>query len=588
MHPHIVLAAAALLAAVPLAPATDAPPPDQPDLAAWLAQPRSEMQCVVERFSADYNALLRTYRVEGSGARRERLEAFLAGWETSLAGLDFGPLSPDARIDATLLKARVRRLRDQLTSGAARFEPVAPFATFGEIIGTLAEDRRTGATLAPRDAAQQLAALAKGVSDCRRAYEKALGDGGGLPRPASQLLLGRLESLRGDMGEWFRFFDGYDPAFSWWCAQPFQVADRAMDDFARFVRERGVGRTGENEHVIVGAPIGREAILQELRAEMIPYTPEELIAIAQRELAWCEGEMRRASRDMGLGDDWKAALEKVKQDYVEPGEQPALIRTLARQAVDFVRSHDMVTVPEIADETWRMEMMSPERQLVNPFFTGGEVISVSFPTSGMTHEDKLMSLRGNNRHFAHATVLHELIPGHYLQQFSGERHNPYRDEFSTPFWTEGWAVYWELRLWDAGFDQTPEDRMGALFWRAHRCARIIFSLSFHLGEMTPQQCVDFLVDKVGHERANAEGEVRRSFEGGYSPLYQVAYMIGALQFRSLRHEVVDSGKMPEREFHDAILRQHNMPVEMVRAAIMGNPPGPGYSPSWRFDEPAGK
>jgi len=37
-------------------------------------------------------------------------------------------------------------------------------------------------------------------------------------------------------------------------------------------------------------------------------------------------------------------------------------------------------------------MMTPERQRVNPFFTGGEVISVSYPTDTMEHADKLMSL----------------------------------------------------------------------------------------------------------------------------------------------------------------------------------------------------
>ena len=57
---------------------------------------------------------------------------------------------------------------------------------------------------------------------------------------------------------------------------------------------------------------------------MIPYTPEELIAIAETEYAWCETEMKKASREMGFGDDWKKALEKVKNIYVEPGKQPQL------------------------------------------------------------------------------------------------------------------------------------------------------------------------------------------------------------------------------------------------------------------------
>jgi hypothetical protein len=40
--------------------------------------------------------------------------------------------------------------------------------------------------------------------------------------------------------------------------------------------------------------------MSELQSEMIPYTPEELIAIAQKELAWCENEMKKASRELGL------------------------------------------------------------------------------------------------------------------------------------------------------------------------------------------------------------------------------------------------------------------------------------------------
>ena len=95
-----------------------------------------------------------------------------------------------------------------------------------------------------------------------------------------------------------------------------------------------------------------------------------------------------------------------------------------------------------------------------------------------------------------------------------------------------------MLLWDLGFPKTPENRVGMLFWRMHRAARIIFSLRFHLGNLTPQQCIDFLVDRVGHERANAEAEVRRSFNGSYPPLYQLAYMMGGLQFRALHRELV--------------------------------------------------
>ena len=220
---------------------------------------------------------------------------------------------------------------------------------------------------------------------------------------------------------------------------------------------------------------------------------------------------------------------------------------------------DLLTVPELAKRDWRMTMLTPEYQLQAPFFLGGQDVWVAYPTDTMPHDKKLMALRGNNRHFSRAVVHHELIPGHHLQYFYNSRYQTHRELFDTPFWTEGWALYWEFRLWDRGFAKTPEDKIGMLFWRSHRAARILFSLGFHLGKMTPDQAVDLLVERVGHERENARAEVRRSFAGDYGPLYQIAYMIGALEIYSMRAEMVDSGKMGEKEFHDLIMSQNATP-----------------------------
>src|SRR5690606_35273418 len=302
-----------------------------------------------------------------------------------------------------------------------------------------------------------------------------------------------------------------------------------------------------------------------------------------REFAWLEGEARRAARDMGLGDDWRAALERTKQDHPPAGGQVAAVRDMAWEAVEFVEQHNLVTVPPLAREVWRMEMMSAEAQKTNPFFLGGVVSMVSSPTSGQTDEEKLMAMRASNYHFSRATVHHELIPGHHLQGFAAQRNgNAYRGVFSTPFYTEGWALWWEIHLWDLGFPQTPENRMGMLFWRMHRAARIIFSLKFHLGEWTPQQCIDFLVERVGHERASATGEVRRSFNGNYSPLYQAGYLLGGMQLRALHGELVATGRMTEREFHDAVLATGQVPIELVRASLRPELPLSTSRATWRF------
>jgi hypothetical protein len=53
------------------------------------------------------------------------------------------------------------------------------------------------------------------------------------------------------------------------------------------------------------------------------------------------------------------------------------------------------------------------------------------------------------------TSTHTLLPGHHLQAFLSDRFNPHRILLQrTPFWREGWALCWELELWDRGFART--------------------------------------------------------------------------------------------------------------------------------------
>ncbi|HSL22051.1 MAG TPA: DUF885 family protein [Vicinamibacterales bacterium] len=568
-----LLFAAPALAQAPPRAASYVPDP-------WPLEPRtaSELRDTVERYRVDRVAMQRRWSTEHSPETRAQFRAFFRAWRDKLAQVPFEKLSQDGKADLVLLRNRLDydlKLLDRLEKLLAEAGPLMPYAA---TIASLHDARRRMEPIDPKAAAATLARMNEEIAAAQKSIE------GTKPSRIVALRAANMtDTLRRTFEQWFRFYDLYDPLFSWWVEDPYKRASTALATYTKFLREKIVGyREGEDEP-IVGDPIGRAALLEDLAYEMIPYTPEELIEIANKEYAWCEAEMKKASRELGFGDDWKKALEAVKNKHVEPGRQTALVKQLADEAIAFVEQRGLVTVPPLAKDLWRMEMMAPERQKVNPFFLGGETIQVSYPTDTMEHEDKLMSMRGNNTHFSRATVHHELIPGHHLQGFMTDRYNSHRDALSnTPFWGEGWALYWEMVLWDAGFPKTPEDRIGMLFWRMHRTARIIFSLSFHLGKMSPQECIDLLVDRVGHERFTAEGEVRRSFNGSYSPLYQVAYMIGGLQFRALHREMVGSKQMNDRQFHDTILRLGQIPVEMVRAIVQKQPLPRDFRPSWRF------
>ncbi len=620
MTSRLLLGGALLCAAFSIparATAQDPPPRDPlfgvPPITSLIAASRSEFAEVVSRYQADQTALLRRYDAVESPDRRFRMRNFYTAWRQRLAEADFAALSREAKVDYVLLDNELRHQLALLDREEKLRGEAAEALPFADALLAIYDARRRMETLDPVAAARTLTAVTKSVDSLRALFEApAAGRGSAAPLRAAPTLTRstgmraatRVDQLRQTMGNWYRYYQGYDPLFSWWMADPYRKLDESMVRYARTLRERvvgwrqsattvaaaggggrggagGGGQAADADEPIVGVPIGAAGLQADLDYEMIPYTAEELIAIAEREYAFSLQEIKKAAKELGY-DDWKQASEHVKNLYVAPGRQIDIIRDLARQAEAYFASKDWVTIPELSTEDWRMEMLSPERQRVSPFFLGGEAILVSYPTDAMTDEEKLMSMRGNNPHFSHATVFHELNPGHHFQGFMTQRYNTHRRGFNTPFWNEGIALYWEMFVWDEGFHSSPEDRIGALFWRMHRSARIIFSLSFHLGKMTPEQSIDLLVDMVNFERANAEAEVRRSFNGSYSPLYQAAYMLGGLQMRALHGELVLSGRMTNREFHDAVMQGGPMPVTMVRARLTDQALTRSGAPAWRF------
>ena len=540
----------------------------------------SRYRGVIERFGADYGILDRFYSAPTSANRSGRLRELYADGLAGLRGVNFDALNHDEQVDHILFKNYLEHETKEAERADVQFAEMLPLIPFAIKINEMEDTRRRLDAIDPAKAAVLLNEIAKMIDAALKSgqADKSVRT----PRTVANRAARTVASLRETMRRWFAYYNAYDPTFTWWCASPYKAADEALGKYQAFITEKLVGIAANDKTTIIGDPIGREALIEELKFEMIPYSPEELVEIANKEFDWCIAELKKASREMGFGDDYMKAIEAVKQKYVEPGKQPELIRKFAYEAIEYVEKNDLVTVPKLARDGWRMEMMTPERQLIAPFFLGGETILVAYPTDGMTHEQKMMSLRGNNPHFARAVTHHELIPGHHLQGYMAQRYRPYRRNFRTPFNTEGWALYWEFLLWDRGFSKTPEDKIGALFWRSHRAARIIFSLNFHLGNWTPEQCVDLLVNKVGHERDNAVAEVRRSFSGDYGPLYQMAYMMGGLQFQQLHRDLVDSKQMTDKQFHDAILKEGPIPVEMVRAILTKQKLTKDFKTNWRF------
>lgn len=551
----------------------------------------SEIAPIIIRYNQDVHTILDFYSpraangfsyqpVLNSPQQRKRLNEVNILYLNELTKFQFDKLQVNGQVDYLLLKNQIEGYQEELKEEDAQYQSIKPFIPFADSIYNLERVRLRGGSVDGEKIAGELHALSKYLETRLEELSKQTK----IDKREAEFAREAVSALQARLQNVFKFYNDYDPMFTWWVPQTYEQLDSLLGKYAEGLAALGELRTTQkpDQSGIKGNPVGEAALNKLLRREYIPYSPQELIEIANQEFAWCDKELLKASAEMGFGSDWKKAQEQVKNSYVPVGQQPELIIKLYNDAKSFITQRDWITWPELADETWGMIMMTPQRQLVNPFFTGGREISISYPTSGMSYEDKMMSMRGNNPYFSRGTVQHELIPGHHLQYFMNSRYKPYRREFRTPFYTEGWALYWELLLYENGFAKTPEERIGMLFWRMHRCARIIFSLNYHLGKWSPQECIDFLVNRVGFERANAEGEVRRSFQGGYPPLYQAAYLLGGIQIMGLKHELVDSGKMTMKAFHDAFMQENQMPIEMMRAILTNQKLSKDFKTKWKF------
>ena len=239
-------AALGLLPSAALAQAT--PRPDSlagvPILAPLVGPPGSELADVVDRFATDRNVLNRRYDADDSPDQRRRMRALYAGWQARLTDVDFGKLSPEGRVDYLLLARYLRHqvaLLDRRDKMRAAEAPLLPFA---DRLLALQDARRSLTTVDPAAAARVLARATQEIDSLRTLFEPPRGDSASRPR-VTKTVANRaaddLDDIRSVVGGWFRYYDGYDPVFSWWVKDPCRKLDEALTKYARTLRERVVG-----------------------------------------------------------------------------------------------------------------------------------------------------------------------------------------------------------------------------------------------------------------------------------------------------------------------------------------------------------
>ena len=307
---------------------------DPPALASLVdfGRGQSDLRVAVERYAQDRQALFRRYDIPYSAVRRDRMRDFYAGWMDRLEDLDFDGLNHEGQVDYVLLRTKIEFELEMLAQEEIAVAEMQPLVPFGARIGALQEARRARQGVDARETAGTLDDLAGEVEALTGRMT-----GGGAPEGfgavkgvVAERAAGYVGQLRRMLRGWHGFHTGYDPLFTWWVAAPYERLDAALEAHQAAIRRAFVGEGADD--LVVGDPIGDEGLRAHLAHEMVSYSADELIRIAEAEFTWMEEELLRASREMGYGDDWGAAQEAVKNLAVDPGQKPAVVRELERQS----------------------------------------------------------------------------------------------------------------------------------------------------------------------------------------------------------------------------------------------------------------
>lgn len=168
-----------------------------------------------------------------------------------------------------------------------------------------------------------------------------------------------------------------------------------------------------------------------------------------------------------------------------------------------------------------------------------------------------------------ALAYHEGIPGHHMQIAIAQELQGL-PEFRTlgghTAFIEGWGLYAEEIPKELGLYTDPYKEFGQLGMEIFRAARLVVDTGIHAKKWTREEAVQYYLTNI----PNPEGDVRAEIDRYIVwPGQATAYMIGKLKIIELRRkaEAALGEAFDVREFHDAVLTNGSVPLDILEANI---------------------
>lgn len=256
----------------------------------------------------------------------------------------------------------------------------------------------------------------------------------------------------------------------------------------------------------------------------------------------------------------RAVLMRLAEEHPTNETIVPLATDAVKEATDFVRANNLVTVPSEPVKVIVMPEFSRGVAVaycdsVGPFERRGETFYAISPTPKDWPKERVESFfREYNNYMVRDVTVHEAMPGHYLQLAHANKFTAptkLRAIFLSSTFAEGWAVYAEQLMAERGYGG-PEVRMQQLKLKLRAIINAILDQRVHTAGMTEKEAMRLMMEEGFQEEGEAAGKWRRA---ALTSAQLSTYYVGSLEVNAIRraYEAKMGDTVDYKRMHDTMI-----------------------------------
>lgn len=291
----------------------------------------------------------------------------------------------------------------------------------------------------------------------------------------------------------------------------------------------------------------------------LPINAQRLRQFGEQLFADTKAQLDKAIAESGL------TLEKIREDHPTSAELLDCYQTEMQAAKDFLKSHDLVSMPgrqhlTVVDTPAFLRHQIPFAAYLDPSIADLSQNAFYYVTP-VTCD---IELAEHNYAAIAQTSVHEAWPGHHLQfvtaNQSEQSSSLLRRLFPCATLYEGWALYCEQMMLEQGYERYQGQTVVMLRDRLWRALRIIIDVNLHTGKWDQQQAVAEMVEKLGFSQEQAQAECNWY---SLAPTVPMSYAVGWALINALRDIVNPADSAELKTFHDKLLSCGSVALPLV-------------------------